>query len=46
VKIPTPAGDDDGVVVGPKQNWFWVLLTLVVWVGMFFAFLLIAIARP
>lgn len=37
---------DHGFAMGPTQNWFWVLLTLVVWVGMFFAFLLIAIARP
>jgi hypothetical protein len=46
VKIPAPAGDDHGPVVGPKQNWFWALLTLAVWVAIFFAFLLIAIARP
>jgi hypothetical protein len=35
-----------GLAMGPTQNWFWVLLALVVWAGMFFAFLLIAIARP
>jgi hypothetical protein len=46
VKIPGPAGDDHGLVVGPKQNWFWALLVLTVWAGIFFAFLLIAIARP
>jgi hypothetical protein len=35
-----------GLAMGPTRNWFWVLLVLVVWAGMFFAFLLIAIARP
>jgi hypothetical protein len=29
-----------------STNWMWVLGVLVVWVGMFFAFLLIAISRP
>jgi hypothetical protein len=32
--------------MGPTQNWFWALLALLVWVGIFFAFLLTAIARP
>jgi hypothetical protein len=29
-----------------SKNWVWALGTLVVWVAIFFAFLLIAIARP
>jgi hypothetical protein len=29
-----------------SRNWVWALGALVVWVGIFFAFLLIAIARP
>jgi hypothetical protein len=29
-----------------SKNWVWGLGVLVVWVAMFFAFLLIAIARP
>jgi hypothetical protein len=29
-----------------SRNWFWALGGLIVWVGIFFAFLLIAIARP
>jgi len=29
-----------------SKNWVWGLGTLIVWVAIFFAFLLIAIARP
>jgi hypothetical protein len=29
-----------------SRNWIWALGGFAVWVGMFFAFLLIAIARP
>jgi hypothetical protein len=29
-----------------SSNWVWALGVLVMWAGMFFAFLLIAIARP
>jgi hypothetical protein len=29
-----------------STNWMWALGALAVWVGIFFAFLLIAIARP
>jgi hypothetical protein len=29
-----------------STNWMWALGTLAVWAGIFFAFLLIAIARP
>ena len=29
-----------------STNWMWALGVLVVWAGIFFAFLLIAIARP
>jgi hypothetical protein len=34
------------VLMQPTRNWIWALGTLVVWVAIFFAFLLIAIARP
>jgi hypothetical protein len=29
-----------------SSNWVWAVGALVVWAGIFFAFLLIAIARP
>jgi hypothetical protein len=29
-----------------SKNWVWGLGALIVWAGIFFAFLLIAIARP
>jgi hypothetical protein len=29
-----------------SSNWIWALGVLAIWVAMFFAFLLIAIARP
>ena len=29
-----------------STNWMWALGALVIWVAIFFAFLLIAIARP
>jgi hypothetical protein len=32
--------------VRPTQNWIWALVALGIWAGIFFAFLLIAIARP
>jgi hypothetical protein len=40
----TGRGDRSGMRA--TRNWAWALLTLVVWVAIFFAFLLIAIARP
>jgi hypothetical protein len=32
--------------MGPARDWVWALFALAIWAGMFFAFLLIAIARP
>jgi len=44
--MPGGAKPGEHPTVLPKQNWIWALFALAVWAGIFFAFLLIAIARP
>lgn len=34
------------ITMRPTRDWIWALGTLIVWVFIFFAFLLISISRP
>lgn len=41
-----PCGVAIMIAMRPTHNWIWALGVLLVWVAIFLAFLLIAIARP